>query len=274
MPDMLGPVFLIVLTLICAYTVNKGLETIARISLFVVVYFAIAVAADTLLLAEQMDLSNFLPAFQLSAHDYVQSTHIFAALPFCEAVAFVMIFPSLNEYKKAGRYAVGGLTIAAFMLLLIVFHNTAVLGPSAMLFTDTSYEAVRLIDVGDVLTRIELLVAIGITVALFIKVSALYYATVTSISELCRVRSPVTLIIPVGIIAVVFAFHPFASVAVQHENGASYQPMFLFLFEAIIPPLTLLIAKLRRLPAKRSGGGDAGKKKRGRRCRGKEVQTF
>ena len=250
MPGMPGPVFLIVTALTCAYTVHKGIETIARTSLFVVAYFAVSITANTLLLSGHMDLSNFLPAFQLSAHDYVQSTHIFAALPFCEAVVFVMVFPSLNDYKKAGRYAVGGLAVAALVLLIVVFRNTAVLGPSAALFTDTSYEAARLIDIGDVLTRIELFVAAGITVALFIKISVLYYATVTGISSLCRVRSPAALIIPVGIIAVVFALHPFASVASQHENGSLYQPFFLMPFE-VIPAFTVLIAKLRRLPEKR-----------------------
>jgi len=250
-PDSPQLIFLIVLTLTCAYAVKKGIEAIARASLFAVAYYVFAVAVTTLLLLGSIDLTNLLPVFRLPARDLVQSTHIFAAIPFCEVIAFVMIFPSLNDYKKAGKYAVGGLAAAALLLLIIVVRNTGALGLSARIFTDTSYEAARLIDIGDVLTRIELVVAVAITVALFLKIAVLYYATVSGISTLCRVRSPQTLIVPLGIAVVVLASGAFASSVSFHRYGANYHPMLAVPFEFVIPPLSLLIARLRRLPEKR-----------------------
>ncbi|MFZ5975665.1 MAG: GerAB/ArcD/ProY family transporter [Bacillota bacterium] len=248
MPETPTLVFLTVFGIICAYAVRKGIETIARISVFSLIYAFIVVAVTFLLLLGNIDLDNFLPMLQLSVKDYIQSTHIVAAIPFCEVAVFLMVFPSLNTTKKAGKYTMGGFAVAAFTLLLISVRDTAVLGPSAAIYSSAAYAAARLINIGEVLTRIEILVALGITVTLFIKVCVLFYASVTSVEQLFRVRSSSRLIVPIGIIAVVIAMSLFDSIIAHRENGALYHAIYALPFEFIIPPLSLLIAKIRKLP--------------------------
>ena len=250
MPEMPMLLLLAVFVVICAYAVQRGIETIARISLIAVVFSVITVVFTSVLLLGNIDLSNFLPVLQLSAKDYVQSTHIFAAIPFCEIAVFLMVFPTLNKVKQTGKSAVGGFVIGAVTLLVISVRNTAVLGPSAGIAANAAYSAGRLIDVGEVLTRIELLIAFGITIAMFIKISVLFYATATSIGQLFRVRSVSPLIIPLGIIAAVTALIMFDSTVEHQISATSYHPIYALLFEFIIPPLSLLIAKIRKLPEK------------------------
>ncbi|MFZ5975668.1 MAG: GerAB/ArcD/ProY family transporter [Bacillota bacterium] len=256
MPEMPKLILMILFTLVGAYAVKKGIETIARISWFAVAYSAVFVTISCLLLIGNMDFGNFLPVFQLSAKDYVQSTHIFSSIPFCNTVLFLMVFPALNDVKKIGKYSLGGFAVAGLILFIVSIRNTSVLGPSATIFTNAAYEATRLINIGEVLTRVELFIALAITLVIFVKSCVMYYATVKSIGELFRVRSVSSLIIPAGIIAVIIAMVLFRSSAATDDYFSKYHPFFTIPFEFILPPLTLLIAKIRRLPG-RTGGESA-----------------
>lgn len=255
MPETPKLIFMIVFTVVSAYAVKKGIEVIGRISWFAVVYSAFFVIISFLLLIVSMDFSSFLPAFQLPAKDYVQSAHIFTSIPFCNTVLFLMVFPVLNDVKKVGKYSFGGFAFAALTLFVVSVRNTAALGASAAVYTNAAYETVRLIDIGEVLTRIELFIALSITLAISIKSCVMYYATVKSVGQLCRVRSTTPLIIPLGVIAVVIAVILFNSTADTHEYFSKYHPFLTIPFEFIFPPLTLLIAKMRKLQGKAGGAG-------------------
>lgn len=256
MPETPKLIFMIVFTLVSAYAVKKGIEVIARISLFGVVYVVAYLIASVFLLLGNMDLSNFLPVFELPAKDYVQSMFIFTSIPLCNTVLFLMVFPSLNSVKKIGKYSLGGFAFAALTFFIVAIRNTAVLGPSAAIFTNASYEAARLINIGEILTRIELFIALAVTLTIFLKSCIMYYATVKSIGELCRVRKSSRLIIPAGIIAVALAMVLYNSSVDANEYFSKYHPFFTIPFEFIFPPLTLLIAKIRRLQG-RTGGESA-----------------
>lgn len=248
MPEMPPVIFLIVFAIVASYALKKGIETIARLSIFSVLYTSGVVIVTILLLLGNIDLNNFLPAFEVPAGKFIQSTHIFSTISFCEVVVILTVFPAVSRTKKLGKHTMIGFSIAALGLFLISVRNTAVLGASADIVSNPSYEAGRLIDVGQVLTRIELFIALGITLALFIKVCLLYYATTTCIAQLFRMRSVSPILIPVGAIGVVMGLLMFHSVLDHEQMGKLYQPIYLMFFEFLIPPLSLLIAKLRKLP--------------------------
>lgn len=248
MPEVPHLVFLALPALVAAYAVRRGIEGIARLSLLAVITTFIIVVGTILLLLGNVDLTNFLPLGEVPPHVFIQSTHTFATISFGEVMVFMMVIPSANSLKKAGKFMVAGLSLAALGLLLISLRNTAVLGPATGIINNATYDAARLIDIGEVLTRIEFFVALGITFTLFIKICVLYYVTVHGIAQLCRLHSARSIIVPVGIFVVALAPGLFDSIIEHHLAGALYQPFFLLTFEAIIPPVSLLVARVRRLP--------------------------
>jgi spore germination protein KB len=249
MPDTPMAVFLIMFALACAFAVRNGIEVIAKISFPVIAYIIFFVLILSVLLLKDAHISNFLPVFEIPLKVYIQGTHIMVSVLFGEIVVFLMVMPSLNDYKKIGKYTVGGLVIAALSLIIISVRNTAVLGPSSSILVNSSYQAVRLIDIGNILTRVELLVAVGITLTLYTKICILYYATVTGISKLLRLHSYLPLILPIGSIAVITALIAFES-SVEHAYWGSKYAMFFSTPFIIIPPLSLMISQIRRLPEK------------------------
>ncbi len=245
--------FLIVFTLVCAYGVRNGIETIARISFALWLVSFLILAITIILLMNDMKLSNFLPVFEIPLTAFLQGTHITLTIPFCEILVFLMVIPSLNNMKHVRKYTLMGLTLGAFLLLATSVRNTAVLGILTTIQSSSSYQVARLIDIGIVFTRVEVLISIGITLLLFMKISLLYYAAVLNISQIMRLRSYYPLILPIGIIAVCLALIMFNSTIDQGFEATYYYPIYATPFELIIPLLSLLIAKIRGFP-KQTGG--------------------
>lgn len=255
MPEMPMPVLLIIIVLVCGYAVYKGILSISKVGLISLAYSIFTIITTFMLLIKDMDFKNFLPVFEVPLGTFVQSTHVLTALPFCEVFVFLMVMPSLNSYKKIGKYALGGVGFAALAFLVITVRNTAVLGPSSVLYAGNSYQAARMINIGEFLTRVELLTAVGITVSLFTKLSVLFYASVKSVSQLFHMQSASPLILPLGGLAIILALIAFDSTIVHSYVGMRYHAFFTLLFAFVFPPLSLLVCAVRGLPKKEEGGG-------------------
>lgn len=253
MPETPSLLFLTVCCLVCAYAVGNGIENISRISFAVFTIAILIIVSSFFLTMGDMDFSNFLPIFDIPLKTYIQGVHTVSAIQLCEVMVFLMVMPSLNSFKHAWKYALLGLTAAAALLLIISVRNTAVLGIVSPIYFSDSYQAFRLIDIGNVLTKMDILIAIGITLVLFIKISILYYATVTSISQILHLRSYRPLILPIGGIAVCLSTILFESVIEHNFHATNYHPILTTPFEYILPPVSLLIAKIRRLPEQKGG---------------------
>lgn len=245
-------VILIMFTSMCAWAVRSGIEVIARISLITVAITLIVDIVTSLLLFEEIKLTNFLPLFELSMMDFIQGTHVMMAIPFGELVVFLMIIPYVNKIKQAKKSVLLGLTIGMVTILLITVRDIATLGILTTVLVSPSFEAVRLIDIGKIITRMELLVAVVLLITVFIKACVFYYTAVLGIAQLFRLRTYVPLVIPIGIISISFALFSQETAIETTTRASKVWPSFATLY-LLIPILTLLIAKIRKLPQKQGG---------------------
>ena len=243
-------IFIITVLLCGAYAVHKGVTTIANISMVAFIISLLIVTGTIMLLLDQIDFHNFLPMFEIKGRALLQTTNIISCIPFGESVALLMLMPSLQTKKSPVRSMVLGSGMAALLILVVVVRNTSVLGASIKVYSQASFQSVRMINIGEFLTRIEMFIAFGITVIIFIKIVVLYYAAVTSISTLLKMRSYHTLIIPIGSIVVILATIAYDSSAMRAEYGTRYAVFLLIPFAMLLPPISLLVAKLRRLSTK------------------------
>jgi len=247
MPETPQMELIVIIVLICAFAVKRGIAAIARVSLLTTTITVTAVVVTSLLLISDMDFSHFLPMLAKPAIKYVQATQIVAELPCLEVVALLMAVPMLKDNAKIRRYWLSGMTIAALLFVLITVRDTAVLGPASGILADNSFETVRLIDIGEFLTRIELIVALNYTASLFIKISVLYYVTVSAFSELLRIEQNSSLILPLGSIAMIFAVVKVESAVTHAVWGAQYAAVFSFPCTVFFPLLMVIVAAIRKL---------------------------
>ena len=240
------PIVLIMFIFICCWAIRKGVKTMTRYGTLLVITTFASLLFTGLLLIQNMKLSNLLPIFSIPLKNYLEGAHIVAILPICEIMAFFMLLPHLQDTNGSGRAFLGGSLIGVITLLIVVIRNIAVLGPFAFIVPSSSFATIRLINVGNILTRLEVLYAVILLTLLFFKTSILIYAAVSGVSRLLKFDSHKLLVPTFGAIVIIFALTIFDS-TIEHTawetNGAApiYSTFFLFL----MPAVTIAVAAVR-----------------------------
>lgn len=238
-------VFIILIALLAASAVRNGIEVIARCSLILVPITILFIAMDTIFLLPQADFGRMLPLFQLPLKEFIKLSHTHASLPYGEVVTFLMITGSLNNSKGLKKYALHSLLISGIILVGISVRNIAILGITAQLGLYPSYDVIQLISIGDVLTRLELVIIIVMLTMGFIKITVLYYSTVQGMAQLLKIRSYLPLVLPTGIIMVVISGTQFETAQELNVWATNIYPLYTLPFHFFFPLLSLTLATIK-----------------------------
>jgi len=240
MPETPPAALIIMFMFVCGMAVRKGINTIASVAFLFVAIGIVLLIFNGILLIQNMNLSNFMPSFTQNFMDYVQGVHIITTIPFGEIFVFMMIVPKVKPEKKVWKAYLWGLIIGAVIFLYIVLRDWAVAGNTELFLTLPSFQIIRLIDVADVFTRMEVLYAILITVLLFFKVCILYYVLVLGIAQLFKMESYEPITVVTGIVIVVYSLFVFASGSENEFWGVHTAAFFNTFFILVLPLATLL----------------------------------
>lgn len=242
------------LLLLCSWAIRNGIEIVTRYSLLFT-FVAIAIVISTIFLTlDQMEMDNFLPILQEPKMNYIQATHIISTIPFGEIIVFLMFHQNLDiEPKKRRRYLLYGFLIGGLTLLMVVLRDIAVLSRTIELFLLPSYETLRLISVYSTLSRVEALFAISLIILMFFKISILYYISVMGIAYLFKMKSYKSLVLSIGVIIIIYSYTVYPSIIAHMKSGSETAPFGWFVIETILPLVTIIIAKIRKLPKKEKG---------------------
>lgn len=240
-------VFIIAIAIICIYTIKKGLEVLARAGFIITILIIISAVLITILTLKNIRLTNFLPLFQIHLKEFIQGTNLMIGIPFGEIIVFLMIFPYINDKKQVKKSAFWGLIIGNIYFLSVILRNTAILGNIGSIYIFPSYQVARLINIGEIITRMEVLLAVMLLFSVFLKTCIFYYATVLSIAQLLDLKSYKSLIIPVGIISIVLSITMYNSPVDQAYTAANIYPIYAIPFIILFPIASLLIAHVRKI---------------------------
>lgn len=235
-------IFSILFMFICAWAVREGIEVIARCSVILVNISIIVTVLTIILLINEMKISNLLPAFQLNIMQFMQGTHIMFAIPFGEVIVFYMIYCNVKHTEKLNSSTRWGLIISAIYMLIIVFRNISVLGPLTKIEISPAYQTLRIINVSDVLVRLESLITIVLLITIFIKVCIFFYATVLSIAQLLKLKSYKVLVTPLGIIMICLSVLLVDNALEEVYVAANIGPILYIPIQIFIPILTLILS--------------------------------
>ena len=241
-------VIVLSIVLVSIYAARHGLEVIARCSQ---VLLPIAVFLNILtfvLLLKDFQPKSFQPVLEVSAQRLLFSAHTTAVFPFGESVAFLLATPALSSPRKPWRPFFLGMLISGGILVLNAVRNIGILGNMQDILFFPSFQAVREINIGQILTRVEIIVAVNFLTMGFLKVAYLLYGAALSAAEglgLCDYR---VLGYPLGILMALLSLLNFSGIYENFEFITRVYPFYALPFQVGIPLLTLGIALIRRLP--------------------------
>lgn len=247
MPTSPVTLFIIPLALACAYAAFGGIEVIARTTV-ILLYTTVALfIVQGLFSLNIVDSRNLLPLYDVSLLELAKSSHTIAMFPFAEVIAFLMVFPSVKDQKAILPSTLKGMGLGGLLLLAAMVRNITVLGPAYDNMTFASLAAARLIDVGNIFTRLEIIVAVNFLAMGFVYVAVVVYGVSKGLGQLLKLKTYQPLALPLALLMAILGETGFRhGFAENLPFAADTWPIYAPLFTIVIPVITLALALLRR----------------------------
>ncbi|MFD0710365.1 endospore germination permease [Paenibacillus sp. GCM10027626] len=247
MPETPIEAILIMFVAIIVLAVAYGLETFSRTAEYIFPWLILLflVLAGTVI--AQIDLSNLQPVLFNGFAPVVRGSLVFVGIPYMELVLFLLILPSVDGMDKRKKaFIIAGL-IGGLIVVAVTFLTLSVLGP--LLTVRNVYPSFTLskkINIGQFLKRIEALMAIFWFLAIFFKTTVTFYVTAKGLSQLLRLPKYQSVLIPIGIAAVVYAqiVYPDIVFGTRFANTA-WMP-YASLVAIFVPLILIIAAKIRK----------------------------
>jgi len=245
----LGAVIL-VMALLCAYSVRHGLEPFVRAVQILAPMVVGIVVLGSILVVNKMKPEQLLPVFEAGLPTVLRAAFTIFAISFGDLVLFAQVLPKVQPAAAIRRGLLRGVAATTAVLTAGRLVSTMVLG--SHLIATASYpslEVARAIEVADFITRLDvLLVAMWVGGGLT-KAGLALWTTASGLAEWLGLRDYRPLVLPVMTILAAFALVVYEDTATGVRFPASVYPVFAFPFQVLIPLLLLGVAWLRRAAA-------------------------
>lgn len=239
-------IFALVLVLVCVYAVILGLETIVRCSQILLSITVVTLFVNTLLVIPQMHPEALLPVSDFTWGTLFQTALQSGTFPYGETVAFLMVISFVHSGTKKMPLFTWGFLITALISVMLVARNIAVLGAIRDHFLFPNLETMRMVNIANVITRIEAIVAINFMSMGFFKVAVLLYGCSLGSAQLLNLKSYRPLVLPLGLLMAALSFIVSPNTPRMLEFAQKIWSIYSLPFELGLPLLVWLAAVLMR----------------------------
>ena len=165
-----------------------------------------------------------------------------------------MVFSNISKAKNYKKTFIVGLLVGGSVIFLGTLRNILILGIetiSRVYFPSTM--AISLIQLGELLERLEMLILIIFLVCVFVKVSICVFAICNGISKIFGFDDYKFIATPVVLLMLNFSFIVYKNNSEMTFFAFNIWPYYSFVFEVIIPLVVFILAEIRiRSTASRS----------------------
>lgn len=234
-----------VMILSIVYVLNKGIEVLARTGqIFSFILAVLGLLSIFLLFAAGViDINRLLPVLGNGLGPVIQTTYKQTIeFPHEEVICFAMLLPYLNHRKMGIRAGFAAVLISGIILSFSTALNMAVLGMDiAGRSTFPLLSTIRLINIGEIIQRLDVFVVLTLIIGDFFKVAIFFYAGVLAAADLFRINDHRKLVLPIGVIILFMSMMISGSFIEQIEEG-DVLLVTVFLFFGVLVPIFLLAA--------------------------------
>jgi spore germination protein KB len=165
--------------------------------------------------------------------------------PFAETVLFLPVLGNLRKKSNPYKVYLTGLLLAGFMMLVSQICYIAVLGTtnySILMFQ--TYIAVRLINIGNFLQRIEILISVLFMLGGFIKCCVCLYAAVKGIAMVFNIDDYHKIVAPFGLLMSLFSIIIYSS-SMEMIDWIKVYGYYAIPFQIILPVIIWITAEVK-----------------------------
>lgn len=245
MPETPQLPLMIAIMVVTAYIAKSGIEALGRWSLVVIPVVVGVVLLTTVLAIPKMEFSNILPVMEHDLGSITSGAFSMFAFPFAETVLFLGVASAVKKEDSPYRIYIKAIVIAGAVLLVVIVRNLQILGPASVQARYfPSYTAVRIIEVGDFMSRIEGVIAMNFVLTGIVKITLSLLVAAKGTARLFGLSDYRQIVMPVGILAVALS-------AIVYDNTMqmfAFLPIYQFYalpFQVGIPLLVWIAAEVK-----------------------------
>ncbi|MDD9271217.1 endospore germination permease [Paenibacillus sp. GCM10023248] len=230
---------------VCAYVLYEGIEVLARSSQILVPAAVLIIFFMVVLLIPDLHPKEMFPIMGNGPLPLLVGSLVPASW-FTQFYILTFLFPLINRKEHILTWCF--ISVGSVMFTLLVINLTILLlfGPLTVQFNYAFLVAVRYISIADFMEHAEsLLMAIWI-IGMFVKISLIYYATVLGTAQWLGLPDYKALIVPVGILIILFSFWVSPNFEELKRTLGTTIPFLGMLTQLGIPCALLLAASFRR----------------------------
>lgn len=245
MPDTPPQVLALLFVLIPILLSRKGMDSIARLAALFAITLIVSMTVFVILQIKDLNPENLLPFFNMPIKSFVQGTHTILALPYCELVVFMMIIPMVDNQKTVRKHFLAGYSLGALILLAIVVYEVLVLGSAIGYFALPGFETIRMINLGNIINRMDTLYALMLYVLRFFKVSVLLYVCSLAVAQSTGLTQYRPIVAIIGVLAALLSVIVHESSATNFEWGKNTAAVYSSFFNLLLPFIAFVVCVIR-----------------------------
>lgn len=172
-------VILILIIAVCVFATNSGIVVVSSMSFLLTITVLIITIGSALFLIPKYELGNFLPQFAESTGNYFKGFAVSSVEPFGEVIVFLTMIPHVKNSGKPGKIIktlLVALVLGAVTFMINIIRDTGTLGVLVKYFVFPTFESIRMINIGEIFSRVEVFYAGVLMMLVFIKASVWLFA--------------------------------------------------------------------------------------------------
>ncbi|CAG7654263.1 endospore germination permease [Paenibacillus allorhizosphaerae] len=235
-------VFHLLTLLTAAMTVRAGIEVMSR--MFILLLAAVFFFSFSVLL---LCLPSYRPELLLPVFQHGFKQTLFGAyqtwgFPYAEIILFSTLLPFVrrDQRQHLGKFMFIALLFNGISLSLVILCTIMALGPMAATVKFSLFELARLVDVADIIQRIESVISIGLIAASYMKATIVLFMLNEAISRLLRLQDENILIFPTTFLSFLLTMTMYQNELEFNERVTAEWPLIITLF-GVVPNLMVIL---------------------------------
>ncbi len=245
MPETPHMPIMLIMMLTVVYLVKSGVETMGKWSIFMLPVILMVLVMTVLFSLNIMDLSRIQPVAAHDIGDIAKSAYMNVAFPYLETVVFLCAFQGAIESRRPYKPYILAFLLGTAALVTIDLRNTLLLGTKvldAVYFP--SYIASKVIQLGNIISRIEGSIAMNFVIGGVAKISICLLGAARGVEHLFGLRGYKQFVLPLGLLAAALCGTLYERNIELYEFLKIYQ-IYAIPFQIFIPLLIWILAEIR-----------------------------
>lgn len=234
-------VFHLLILFTAAMTVRSGIEVMARMFtlLLVTLYFFTVVVL--ILALPDYHMEFLLPIFPEGFKPVLHAAYFAWGFPYAELILFTMVLPFVRkDQEPLGKFMYTALLINGLSLSSVIVCTITALGPLSANIKFSLYTLARLIEIAEVIERIESAISMALIAASYMKATIVLFIINLGVTQLFRLRDERILIFPIAFLTLLLSLTLFHNELEFTEFVGVVWPLFITV-TGVIPILVLTI---------------------------------